>query len=101
MKNKDLFVALRPLRGSQVIEAHCFPLFELTGLYQKLSVPLAGILVESVLINLEEAADCEVQYLLDLVVASGYVAEDADLTFRESRAEGFLYTYFNIRPLAT
>ena len=55
--------------------------------------------MKSIVVSLEEAADRDTQYLLNLVVASGYVAEDADLTFRENRAGGYLYTYFNIQPL--
>ena len=90
---------LRLPDSGEILEEHRFPLFEYTGLYQKLRVPAAGVQVESIVVSLEEAAERDTQYLLNLVVASGYVAEDADLTFRENRAGGYLYTYFNIQPL--
>ena len=95
-----LFHNLRLPESGEILEEHRFPLFEYTGLYQKLRVPAAGGSVESIVVNLEEAAGRDIQYLLNLVVASGYVGEDSDLTFREHRAGGHLYTYFNIQPLA-
>ena len=101
MTETDPFARIRLPDSGEILEEHRFPLFEYTGLYQKLRVPAAGVQVESIVVSLEEAADRDTQYLLNLVVASGYVAEDADLTFRENRAGGDLYTYFNIQPLET
>ena len=96
----DLFTRVRLPDSAEILEEHRFPLYGLTGLYQKLRVPAAGVTVESITVNLEEAAEQNTQELLNLVLASGYVAEDAELTFRENRAGGYLYTYFNIVPLA-
>lgn len=96
----DLFTRIRLPDSAEILEEHRFPLYGLTGLYQKLRVPAAGVAVESITVNLEEAAGQNTQELLNLVLASGYVAEDAELTFRENRAGGYLYTYFNIMPLA-
>lgn len=96
----DPFACISLPESSEVLEEHRFPLFAYSGLYQKLRVPAAGVQVESIIVSLEEAAGCDTQYLLNLVVASGYLAEDADLTFRENRAGGYLYTYFNLQPLA-
>jgi len=93
----DLFTRVRLPDSAEILEEHRFPLFGLTGLYQKLRVPAAGVTVESITVSLEEAAEQNTQELLNLVLASGYVAE---LTFRENRAGGYLYTYFNIVPLA-
>ena len=94
MTETDPFARIRLPDSGEILEEHRFPLFEYTGLYQKLRVPAAGVQVESIVVSLEEAADRDTQYLLNLVVASGY-----DLTFRENRAGGYLYTYFNIQPL--
>jgi len=88
MTETDPFARIRLPDSGEILEEHRFPLFEYTGLYQKLRVPAAGVQVESIVVSLEEAADSDTQYLLNLVVASGYVAEDADLTFRENRAGG-------------
>lgn len=98
-ETSDLFHRIRLPEGGEVHEEHRFPLFEYTGLYQKLHIPASGLQVECITVSLEEAAGRSVSDLLNLVVASGYVAEDADLTFRESRTDGYLYAYFNIRPL--
>ena len=95
----DLFTCIRLPDSAEILEEHRFPLYGLTGLYQKLRVPAAGVQVESITVSLSEAAGQNVRELLNLVLASGYVAEDAELTFRENRAAGYLYTYFNIVPL--
>ena len=94
----DLFTRIRLPDSAEILEEHRFPLFEYTGLYQKLRVPATGVQVESIVVSLEEATAHSTQELLNLILASGYVAEDAEFTFRENRADGYLYTYFNIRP---
>ena len=98
-QSNDPFTGIRLPDSAEILEEHRFPLYGLTGLYQKLRVPAAGVQVESITVSLEEAAGQNVRELLNLVLASGYVAEDAELTFRENRAAGYLYTYFNIVPL--
>ena len=75
MTETDPFARIRLPDSGEILEEHRFPLFEYTGLYQKLRVPAAGVQVESIVVSLEEAADRDTQYLLNLVVASGYVAE--------------------------
>lgn len=94
-----LFTHIRPLPGSEVIQEHIFPLFEYTGLYQQISVPEAGVQAECIIVSLQETAGKSVEYLLNLISASGYLSQEAELNFRESPQEGYLYTYFNIRPL--
>ena len=48
-----------------------------------------GLQVESTTAGLEEAAGCSTPDLLNFIVASGYVAEDADFTFHENRADSY------------
>lgn len=99
-QTNDPFARIQLPNSAETLEEHRFPLYGLTGLYQKLRVPAAGVQVESITVSLSEAAGQNTQELLNLVLASGYVAADAELTFRENRAGGYLYTYFNIVPLA-
>ena len=94
----DRFARFRLPEGGEIREEQRFPLLTYTALYQKLHIPAAGLQVESIVVSLEEAAAHSTQELLNLILASGYVAEDAEFTFRENRADGYLYTYFNIRP---
>ncbi|MFC2503625.1 MAG: hypothetical protein ACFN4D_06210 [Cardiobacterium sp.] len=94
----DRFARIRLPEGGEIREEQRFPLLTYTALYQKLHIPAAGLQVESIVVSLEEAAAHSTQELLNLILASGYVAEDAEFTFRENRADGYLYTYFNIRP---
>lgn len=69
MTETDPFARIRLPDSGEILEEHRFPLFEYTGLYQKLRVPAAGVQVESIVVSLEEAADSDTQYLLNLVVA--------------------------------
>lgn len=50
---------------------------------------------ESIIVSLADTQDITDEQLLNLVVASGYVNEDSDLTFRINEASGYFYTYFN------
>ena len=52
----DLFTRIRLPDSAEILEEHRFPLYGLTGLYQKLRVPAAGVTAESITVNLEEAA---------------------------------------------
>ena len=95
----DPFSRIRLPGGGEIREEHRFPLATYSGLYQKLHIPAAGLQVESIVVHFDETVGHNTQELLNLVLATGYVAEDAEFTFRENRANGYLYTYFNIRPL--
>ena len=85
----DRFARIRLPEGGEIREEQRFPLLTYTALYQKLHIPAAGLQVESIVVSLEEAAAHSTQELLNLILASGYVAEDAELTFRENRAGGY------------
>ncbi|MBV7433548.1 hypothetical protein KRX19_00775 [Cardiobacteriaceae bacterium TAE3-ERU3] len=89
------FNNIEQINGAEIIEEHQFPLYELTGLFQRLRVAEKGITVESIVVNLAEAKGKSDEEILNLVAASGYVKEDSDITFRSSTGHGYFYTYFN------
>ena len=78
----DPFSRIRLPEGGEIREEHRFPLATYSGLYQKLHIPAAGLQVESIVVHFDETVGHNTQELLNLVLATGYV-----------------YTYFNIRPL--
>lgn len=88
------FSRIQNLNGAHIIEAHEFPLFQFTALYQKFTVPSERISAESIIVPLE-VIDISHEELLNLIIASGYVADDADITFRTNEASGYFYAYFN------
>ncbi|UJF23902.1 hypothetical protein L0B52_06040 [Suttonella sp. R2A3] len=89
------FNNIETVAGAKILDEHTFPLFGLTGLFQRLYVAGKGITVDCVIVSLAEAADKSDEELLNLVVASGYVHEDSDVTFRHNESSGYFYTYFN------
>ena len=94
----SLFAEIQPLSGMEVLEEHQFPLFELTGLYQKFRVDRAGEIIsgECITVNLHEAQNKSDEEILNLIVASGYVAEDMDISFRIDAGRRYFYAYFNL-----
>lgn len=98
----SLFLNIKQLSNIQMIDEHQFPLFEYTGLYQKFSAPEQHMEAECIIVNLQEVAEVKPitdEAILNLVVASGYVPEDADLTFRIDPNREYLYAYFNFVAL--
>lgn len=89
------FNHIEQISGAEILEQHQFPLYELTGLFQRLHVAEKGITVECIIVNLEEAEGKSDEDILNLVAASGYVAQDSDITFRSNAESGYFYTYFN------
>lgn len=93
----DLFQEINQLSGAQILDEHIFPLFELTGLYQKFFVAREDIGGECIIVNLQEAQNKSDEEILNLIIASGYVAEDADVSFRVDSQRRYFYAYFNLR----
>lgn len=94
-----LFEHIEALRGASIMEQHEFPLFELTGLYQKFVVEREQMQGECIMVNLNEARDYSDEALLNLIVASGYVRDDADISFRIDAARQYFYAYFHLEYL--
>ncbi len=92
------FSNIQNLTGAEILEQHEFPLFQFTALYQKFVVAEQGIAAESVIVELAEI-NVTHEELLNLIVSSGYVAEDADVTFRVNEASGYFYAYFNFQEV--
>lgn len=91
------FNNIERIAGGEILDQHTFPLFGLTGLFQRVHVPEQGMTVDCVVVMLAEAVDKSDEELLNLVVASGYVDDDSDVTFRHSDTSGYFYTYFNFQ----
>lgn len=89
------FSGIQQLNGAEIEDEHVFPLYDLTGLFQRLHVPGKGMTVESIVVNLAEAKGKSDEEILNLVAASGYVHDDSDITFRSNPEHGYFYTYFN------
>lgn len=89
------FSRVQLLADSVILDTHEFPLFEYTGLWQKYRSEAQKMTYESIIVSLADTQDITDEQLLNLVVASGYVNEDSDLTFRINEASGYFYTYFN------
>ena len=89
------FNNIEQINGAEILEEHQFPLYELTGLFQRLHVAEKGITVESIVVDLAEAEGKSDEEILNLVAASGYVKDDSDITFRSAAGHGYFYTYFN------
>ncbi|SUO93346.1 hypothetical protein [Suttonella ornithocola] len=92
------FSKVQLLSDTVVIEQHEFPLFEYTGLYQKCYSAAQRLTFSSIIVPLSETREISDEKLLNLIVASGYVDEDSDMTFRINEASGYFYTYFNFQP---
>lgn len=82
--------------GAEILEAHDFPLFELAGHYRKLHIPAQNLTLECIITTMH-GHTLNDEAILNLVVASGYVAEDSDITFRHNQRTGLFYTYFNFQ----
>lgn len=92
------FSHVQLLADTVLLEEHEFPLFEYTGLYQRGYSKAQGLTYSTIVASLEETRDISKEKLLNLIVASGYVDEDSDITFRENEASGYFYAYFNFVP---
>lgn len=92
----DLFKDIQQISGAEISEEHQFPLFELTGLYQKFFVAEKAISGECIIVNLAEAQNKSDEEILNLIIASGYVAEDMDVSFRIDLQRRYFYSYFNL-----
>lgn len=84
------------LKNAVILERHDFPLFELSGEYQKIHVPEQGIIVECIITG-TRGHDKSTQELLDMAVASGYIREDSDITFHVSESNGYFCAYFHLQ----
>lgn len=84
------------LKHAVILEQHDFPLFELTGEYQKIHVPDQRIIVECI-ITKTGGHGKTTQELLDMAAASGYIREDSDITFHVSEASGYFCAYFHLQ----
>lgn len=83
------------LKEAQILERHDFPLFELPGEYQKITLPEQNLTVECI-ITTTRNHDKSTQELLDMAVASGYIREDSDITFHISESTGYFCAYFHL-----
>ncbi len=92
------FSRIELLADSEIIEQHEFPLFGYTGLYLRCHSARESLGYDCVVVSLREVEDCDDEKLLNLVVASGYVKENSDITFRSNPASEYFYTYFNFQP---
>lgn len=83
------------LKEAQILERHDFPLFELPGEYQKITLPEQNLTVECIITTTRNHGK-STQELLDMAVASGYIREDSDITFHISESTGYFCAYFHL-----
>lgn len=91
------FSKLERLKDSEVLEQHEFPLSEFTGLFQKCHSAQEKFSYCVVVVDKKETGDTSDEELLKRVLASGYVDEASEITFRSTPASSLFYTYFNFQ----